>query len=173
MMFHVEPIRSSLMNTRNLAALGIFFVLFGCGISKVSESIPDYIVRPNGKEIIGNKGLSAFIFENNPTIIPIEQYLSIKFKTDNYTAKEFWIVIDKSKYKLFVYDYDEFEKYFGSSNYAVVNEFPDVVKKGDQRKFIAISMVNFYNEDCLSENSLYRNIAVNYLKKLKDEYYNQ
>jgi hypothetical protein len=161
------------MYVRKSMFIFIFFILTGCGISKVTTQIPDYILQPNGKEIIGNKGLTAFIFENNPTIIPIEQYLSAKFKTDNYTAKEFWVVIDKNKYKLIVYDYDEFEKYFGSSNYSAINEFPDIVKKGDQRKFIAISMINFYNDDCLAEGSLYQNIAVNYLKKLKDEYYNQ
>ena len=44
---------------------------------------------------------------------------------------------------------------------------------GDQRKFIAISMINDRNEDCLAENSLFKNMAVNYLKKLKEEYYNQ
>jgi hypothetical protein len=135
--------------------------------------ISDYILVPNGKEIIGPKNLTAFIFENNTKNFPIERYLSEKFKADNYYSSEFWVTIDRNKYKLIIYDNSDFEKYFNSSNYSVVHLEPENSISGDQRKFIAISMINSFNEDCLADNSLFQNIAVNYLKKLKDEYYNQ
>jgi len=157
-------------------ALEILFLLFffnSCGGARQTVQISDYILMPNGIEIIENKSLTAFIFENNLKKLPIEQYLSLKFKTNNYSENEFWITIDKEKYKLIVYDKVEFEKYFINSNFAVINQEPENAKTYDQRNFIAVSMINSNNEDCLKEGSLYQNIAVSYLKKLKDEFYNQ
>ena len=172
-MFHVERMLTSPRNGGIILLISLFLIVNSCGISRQSTIIPDYILVSNGKEILGNKNLTAFIFENNLRKLPIEQYLSAKFKTDNYSENEFWVTIDKDKFKIIIYDYSEFEKYFNSSNYAVKNEEPDNVKSGDKRKFIAISMINSFNEDCLLNGSLYQNIATKYLKNLKDEYYNQ
>ena len=44
---------------------------------------------------------------------------------------------------------------------------------GSTEKFIGISMITDANEDCLKENSLFYNIALKYLKNLKDEYNNR
>jgi hypothetical protein len=74
---------------------------------------------------------------------------------------------------MIVYDNADFEKYFNSSNYAVINLEPQNDQSDQQRKFIAISIINANNEDCLADGSLFQNLTVNYLKKLKDEYYNQ
>lgn len=172
-MFHVERILKSLSNKGFILFFLISFFATGCISTKPSIQITDYILIPNGKEDVGTQPLTAFIFENNQTQLPIEQFLSVKFKTDNYTQKEYWVTIEKNKYKLIVYDYNEFEKYFRSSDYSVVNEVPESAKKGDSRKFIAISMINSYNEDCLADNSLFQNIAVKYLRNLKEEFYKQ
>ena len=134
--------------------------------------IPDYILVPNGKEILGNKGLNAFLFENNTKNLTIEKYLSMKFKGENYYTSEYWISIEKNKYKLIIYSNDEFDKYFNSANYAVINLEPENAQNGLQRKFIAFSVINDKNEDCLANDSLFQNIVVRYLKKLKDEYCN-
>lgn len=172
-MFHVERIPKSLNYKGIIAVLFLFVLLNSCGGSRQTIQIPDYILMPNGKEIIENKSLTAFIFENNLKKLTIEQFLSKKFKTDNYTENEFWITIDKEKFKIIIYDKPDFEKYFSNANFAVINEEPENAKSNDQRKFIAISMINSRNEDCLKDESLYQNIAVSYLKKLKDEFYNQ
>ena len=146
----------------------------GCAGRKPTIQILDYILVPNGKEVLGNKeGLTAFIFENNTKNLPIEKFLSVKFKSDNYFKTEYSIVIDKSNYKMIVYDNSDFEKYFNSANYSVINLEPHNDQSDQQRKFIAISLITSNNEDCLRDNSLFQNIAINYLKKLKDEYYNQ
>lgn len=172
-MFHVERTLKPRI-TKGMSLLFCCFLIFGsCIATQPSMQIPDYILVPNGKQEVGTKPLTAFIFENNLTQLPIEQYLSAKYKTENYAQKEYWVTIDKNKYKLLIYDYNEFEKYFMSSNYSVINEVPESTKKGDSRKFIAISMINSYNEDCLAEHSLFQNIAVKYLKNLKDEFYKQ
>ncbi len=172
-MFHVERIKNKSCNSLKTVLFLSFFLLISCSTSRQSIQIPDYIIEPNGKEIIGKKSLSAFIFENNQKNLPLENFLSIKYNTDNIFQNEFWITIDKDKYKIFIYDSAEFEKYFNSANYAMINQLPENAKKGDQRKFIAISMINAFNEDCLATGSLYQNIAINYLKKIKDEYNNQ
>ena len=171
-MFHVERQIKSLMNKRITAFLFLFVLFSSCNVSQQTVQIPDYILVPNGKEILGNKGLNAFLFENNTKNLTIEKYLSMKFKGENYYTSEYWITIEKNKYKLIVYSNDEFEKYFNSANYAVINLEPENAQNGIQRKFIAFSVINDKNEDCLANDSLFQNIVVNYLKKLKDEYYN-
>ena len=173
MMFHVEPSVSTCFPKRSIL-LGLTLVLLNsCVLGRQTMQITDYILVPNGKEVLGSKGLTSFIFENNITKIPIEQYLSTRLKSDNYLQKEYCVTIEQEKYKIIIYDNAEFEKYFDSSHYAVKNEQPENSKNGDSRKFIAISMINSFNEDCLAQDSLFQNIAVTYLKKLKDEYYNQ
>jgi hypothetical protein len=172
-MFHVELNPERLIDKGKVGLLVAFFMLTSCIGTRQSIQIPDYLLVPKGKEIIGNKGLTAFIFENNLKKMSFEQYLAFKFKADNYSQKEFWVDIDNSNFKIIVYDYAEFEKYFISANYSPINLEPDNVQNLDKRKFIALSIINSFNEDCLSEDSLYKNIAAKYLKNLKDEYNNQ
>lgn len=160
------------MNRSIVTFFSIFVVLTACNVSRQTIQIPDYILVPHGKEILGNKELNAFIFENNTRNLTIEKFLSQKFKNENYFANEYRITIDNKRYRLMLYDNAEFEKYFNSSNYSVINLEPQTTEYVEQRKFIAISVVDENNEDCLSDRSLFQNTVVNYLKRLKDEYYN-
>jgi len=169
-MFHVKLLLRTPAFKGMIGLLFLFFLLNGCAGAQHSIQVPDYVLVANGKENLGSANLTAFIFENNMKNLPIEQFLAFKFNTNNLYEKEFWVTIDKQKFKLIVYDYNEFEKYFVSTNYAPMNVEPENAKSGDQRKFIAISMINDYNEDCLAEGSLLQNVAVKYLKNLKDEY---
>ncbi len=172
-MFHVKRHIQTAVN-KAIMTIMLCFLIVGCVTRKPTIQIPDYILVPNGKEILGNnEGLTAFLFENNTKNLPIEKFLSMKFKSDNYYTTNYSIVIDKSDYKIIVYDNSDFEKYFNSANYSVINLEPRDDQNEQQRKFIAISLINSKNEDCLRDGSLFQNIAVNYLKKLKDEYYNQ
>ncbi len=172
-MFHVERSSASAIYKGKVGLLITFLLFTSCIGTRQTIQIPDYLLVLNGKEIIGNKGLTAFVFENNSRKMPFEQYLAFKFKADNYSQKEFWVNFDNSKFKIIVYDYAEFEKYFISANYSPINLEPENSQSTDKRKFIALSMINSFNEDCLAEGSLYKNNATNYLKKLKDEYNNQ
>lgn len=174
MMFHVKPTPKTLNRFLSLTYWLFFFVVVGCGTSRPSIQIPDYILVPNGQRVVGNDvGLTAFIFENNTRNLPIERFLANKFSAENYLTTTYWITIEKNKYQLILYDNSDFEKYFNSANYSVINLQPSDDQTDHQRKFIAWSLINSQNEDCLREDSLFQNIAVNYLKKLKDEYYNQ
>jgi hypothetical protein len=172
-MFHVKRLLSNRMFKGTTALLFLFFILQSCVGARPAVQIPDYLLVPNGKENLGGKPLTGFVFENNVKAnLPIEQFIAAKYKSANYFEREIWITIDKAKYKLIVYDADDFEKYFISANFSPINE----EAKGDKnstRKFIAISMITDYNEDCLADDSLLQNMAVKYLVNLKNEYINQ
>ena len=170
MKFHVEQITKSPVIKRILFFLMFFLVLQSCIGAKAGYQIDDYYVSENGKVILGTKPLNAFIFENNLKNLPFEQFLAVKYKLDSYLTRDFWITIDNNRYKLLIYDYAEFDKYFGTANFAAVDQENIANIVGGQPKFIAISMINDANEDCLSDKSIFQNMAINYLKKLKDEY---
>ena len=169
-MFHVERMTANPIIKRIFSIIVLIFILQSCVGAKVGYQIDDYYIAPNGKEILGTKPLNAFIFENNLTNLPFEQFLALKFNLDNLLSREFWITIDKAKYKLIVYENSEFDKYFGFSNFAAVDQENIANIVGGQPKFIAISMVNEFNEDCLSDKSMLQNVSTIYLKNLKDEY---
>lgn len=169
-MFHVERIKKSTIIKRIFLVFLMIFVLQSCVGARAGFQIDDYYIAPNGKEALGTKPLNAFIFENNITNIPFEQFLAVKFKLNNLFSREFWITIDGNKYKLMIYDNAEFDKYFGYSNFAAINQENLANIVGGQPRFIAISMVNEFNEDCLSDKSMLQNISTIYLKNLKDEY---
>jgi len=170
----VKRIDKHTINKGKILVSVISVFLISCVARKATVQIEDYLLFPNGKEVIGNpKPLTAFIFENNTKNMSIEKFLSIKFKTEIFFSQEFSVTIDRNRYKIILYDNSEFEKYFDSSNYSVINLQPDDATIETQRKFLAFSMVDSENHDCLADDSLLQNIAVNYLKNLKDEYYKQ
>jgi len=173
-MFHVKRHLKNHISKGIAVILTAGFLFASCVSRKATIQIEDYILVANGKEILGNpKPLTAFIFENNTKNMTIEKFLSMKFKNENYYSLEYSVTIDRNHYKIILYDNSEFEKYFNSSNYSVINLQPDDTTVETQRKFLAFSMVDSENHDCLADDSLLQNIAVNYLKNLKDEYYNQ
>ena len=96
-MFHVERNLSSPTYKGIIALLFLFLILNSCGGVRQTIQIPDYILMPEGKEIVGNKSLTAFVFENNLKKLSIEQYLSIKFNSNSYLENEYWITIDRNK----------------------------------------------------------------------------
>lgn len=167
-MFHVERNIKRVINTA--FALVIWACIVACSGSRNTVQIQDYLLVGNGIELQSHVPLTAFVFENNQKNPPIEKYLSLKFKQSNYFEKQFWVTLNNAKFKLVVYDAAEFEKYIGSGNYAQINQEPENAKYGNQPKFIAFSMVSSTNEDCLSDQSLYQHLALNYLKNLKDDY---
>lgn len=169
-MFHVERMTQNRIIKGIVSILLIIFILQSCVGAKAGYQIEDYYIAENGKEILGTKPLNAFIFENNVTNLPFEQFLAVKYKLNNYLSREFWITIDGNKYKMIIYENSEFDKFFGISNFAVKNQENIANIVGGQPKFIAISMINEFNEDCLSDKSIFQNRITTYLKNLKDEY---
>ena len=169
-MFHVKRFNTNRIIKGFMSIFLIIFIFQSCVGARTGYQIDDFYISENGKEILGTKPLNAFIFENNVTNLPFEQFVAIKFKLNNLLSREFWITIDGSKYKLIIYENSEFDKYFGYSNFAAVNQENLANIVGGQSKFIAISVINEFNEDCLSDKSMLQNVVTVYLKNLKDEY---
>ena len=169
-MFHVKRFNTNRIIKGFMPIFLIIFIFQSCVGARTGYQIDDYYISENGKEILGTKPLNAFIFENNVTNLPFEQFVALKFKLNNLLSREFWITINGSKYKLIIYENSEFDKYFGYSNFAAVNQENLTNIVGGQSKFIAISVINEFNEDCLSDKSMLQNVVTVYLKNLKDEY---
>lgn len=171
-MFHVKQFFSDSIIKRIFLLIMFFLLPLSCVTPRQTIQISDYILLENGKKILGNEGLTAFVFENNPRKIPFNQFLVNKFNLPKYIDVSFWVTIDGNRYQIFLYENHELEKYFKLSDYMVSNVEPDMNIIGSKAKFIGLSMISSYNEDCLKLNSLYQNIAIKYLKNLKDEYNN-
>ncbi len=159
------------MNKRKLSFL-IFIIFFiNCGIHKPKYIIEDYVLVPNAKEILGNKGLTAFVFENNKRILTFQQFLINRFNLETFNQREIPFTINEERFILHVYDSDETAKYINTFDFILKEQIPDASKMGNQSDFIVLSVVNDKNEDCLNDNSLYQNIVIKYLKNLKEEYF--
>jgi len=173
-LFHVERTIKTLFSTKGfLALLLVGCLATSCIKPRHTVEINDYILVPNGKPVLGrDKGLTAFVFENNPRKAPFAQFLANKYNVGKYTEVEYWTDIDGHRLKVLLYENAEFEKYFDASEYMVTNVEPDMNIVGSRAKFIALSVMSETNDDCLADDSLYKNIVANYLKSLKDEYNN-
>src|SRR5690606_21395560 len=169
-MFHVER------NIKTLFQRGFFlFLLVGIMQSCISQrqavDVSDYILVENGKQIYGKEeGLTAFIFQNNPKQITFAQFLYNKYNLMKFTEIEYWVTLEGMKFKVFFYENDELNKYFDKSDFVASNVVPDSAVVGSKVKFLSITVVNEYNEDCLTDSSLFKNIVNNYLEEFKDEF---
>jgi hypothetical protein len=171
-LFHVEPQFKTLFRKGFLVFVICMFV-GACVKPQHSMEIQDYTLVGNGKPILGKeKGLTAFLFEGNPRKIPFQQFLGNKYGVGSYTDISYNVTVDDYQFKVYLYEYAEIEKYFDLSQYMVTVNETDANIVGSKVKFIALSIVNNANEDCLQQGSLYQQIAIKYLKSLKDEYNN-
>lgn len=156
---------------RSIAVLMVAFLCLGCGISNPKYMIDDYVLVPNAKKILGNNGLTAFVFENNKAIIPFQQFLVVKYNLQTLNQREISFTINGEQFTMHVYGADDTVKYINTFDFVMKNQIPDSSKMGLQADFIVLSVTNKTNEDCLSEDSLYQNIVIKYLKNLKQAYF--
>ncbi len=170
-MFHVERIINSHTFKRKTISVFLFCVLASCGVNKSRITISDFYIHQNGKSVTNTNPLNAFVFENNLANNPFQEYISNTYKTITIQNTELWVTIDKLKFKLIFYDFDEFEKYFGTQNFTATNQETLSQKTGNNNKFIAISVISDKNEDCLNPNSLFYTQIIEYLKNLKNNYF--
>ena len=153
--------------------LAIFIFLFSvssCGIHKPKYTIEDYVLVKNAKNILGNKGLTAFVFENNKKILPFQEFAVNHFKLSTYNQKEIPFTYNNNNFILHIYDVDEINKYINTSDFTLKNQIPNASKVNNLSDFIVLSVINDKNEDCLQDQSLYQNMILKYLKNLKEEY---
>lgn len=168
-MFHVERYIKTLA-VKGFLLFFISIVCIGCGINQPTVQINDYILMENGKEILDKeRGLTAFIFENDQRKMPFVYYLADKYNICSYNDVSYWVTIEGQRFKVYLYDNAELEKYFVTSQFMVTNVETEATKVSNV-KFIALSMISDSNEDVLSDKSLFQGIAIKYLKDLKNEF---
>jgi len=168
-MFHVKRF----VKTLSIKGFFVFLVLMlatSCITPRHTVEINSFVLMENGKEVLGReKGLTAFIFENDQSKMPFAQFLANKYDLGTSNDVSYWVTVDGHRLKVFLYTNDELEKYFDVSQFMVTN----VETKANiltKAKFLAMSVISESNEDCLEENSLYKNITIQYLEGLKDEF---
>lgn len=169
-MFHVERFLKTLL----LKGFFVFLVVIlftACITPRHSVEINDFVLMANGKEVLGrDKGLTAFIFENNKRKAPFQQFIIQKYKLGYTRDIEYFVMIEGIRFKVFLYENAELEKYFDTSQFMVTNFETEVNRIGSSADFIGMSVINDNNEDCLDEGSLYQTIVIKYLRELKYEY---
>lgn len=172
MMFHVKPFSKNFI-FKALTVIIVCALFTSCSVPRNTVEIQEYILAPNGKPVLGNeKGLTAYIFENNKQKIPFNLFVGDKYRSGSYNEIEYSITLDGTRFKVYVYENAELEKYFDVSRFMVSNVEPEINIVGSRANFIAISVTDDYNNDALSETSLYQNIVINYLRNLVKEYNN-
>ncbi|MEL1246063.1 hypothetical protein AAEO56_17450 [Flavobacterium sp. DGU11] len=166
----MKPIIKTLF-CKGLFVLLILMLSTSCITPRHTVEINSYVLMENGKEILGKeKGLIAFIFENNQRKMPFAQFVAYKYNLGTYTDVSYWVTVDGYRLKVFLYENAELEKYFDISQFMVSNVETEANIVGSKAKFLAMSVISESNEDCLADNSLYKNITIKYLEALKDEY---
>lgn len=171
-MFHVKRCVKTLIFKGFLLFIMLMFVPIGCATQHGSIPINDFVLIPGGKEVLGKKeGLTAFVFENDQTKMPFSQFVGFKYNLPTYTEVEYWVTVDGHKLKVMIYENEEMNKYFDMSVFMIRNVENEVNIRGSKANFIAVSVINDANDDCLADNSLYQNIVIKYLRDLKNEYY--
>lgn len=160
------------MNLKKLFFLYSFLLLLSCGnLQQGGYIIDDYLIVPTeATNNIGTKNLNVFVFENDLTTPPIELFVAEKYKLETYQTREFWVEENKDRFYIKVLDRHETERYLDLSQYGAQIQETKGNKDINQSKFLAISISDESGADCLSQKSLYYNIAVKFLQKLKKEY---
>lgn len=161
------------MNFKKLFFLCSFFFLLNCGsIQQGGYIIDDYLIVPTeATNTVGTKNLNVFVFENDLTTPPIEFFLAEKFQLETYQTREFWVTTPtKDQLYIKVLERDEIEKFLDLSQYGARIQETKGNRDIRQSKYLALSVTDENGEDCLSEKSLFYNVATKYLKNLKDEY---
>lgn len=160
------------MNLKKIYFLFSILCFLSCGnLQQGGYIIDDFLIVPTeATNNIGTKNLNVFVFENDLTTPPIELFLAEKYKLETYQTREFWVEDNKERFYIKVLDRHETERYLDLSQYGAQNQETKGNRDINQSKFLAVSITDESGADCLSQKSLYYNIAVKFLQKLKKDY---
>jgi len=160
------------MHLKSFVLFCLLLFLRCSNVRQIAYIIDDYLIVPTeATNTIGTKNLCVFVFENDLTTPPIELFLSEKYNLPSYQTREFWITTStKDRLYIKVLDRSETEKFLDLSQYGIKKQETKGNRDLSQSKYLAISVADENGKDCLSEKSLFYNIATQYLKNLKDDY---
>lgn len=170
-MFHVKPsIKNRII--KGLAMICIPFFVFSCIPIKTNPTIEDYhILNPLPNKLSEKSREGVFIFENHRLSGAFQSFLVQKLNpTNKKENRDFNVSLEGTKFIISVLDQREFEMYIDLTDAFITSTNPGIVKSGDEKSYVAITVKTKNGEDCLKNDSLYQNIVIKYLKSLKQEY---
>lgn len=170
-MFHVERnIKNHII--KGLAMICIPFFVFGCIAVKTNPVIADYhILNPIPNKLTEKSRDGVFIFENHHMSGSFQSFLVMKLNpTNKKENRDFKATIEETKFIISVLDQRELETYIDLTDVFIKSAKPGLVKTGNEKSYVAITVKTPNGEDCLKNNSLYQNIVLKYLINLKQEY---
>ena len=154
-MFHVELIiRPRIIKLVFLIFL-IIFVFTSCFSLKANPDIPDYYLlnTVNSNEL--KKEIPAvFMFENKKMKNSFQNFIGEKLNIKNEN-RNFPVKIQNEKFVISILDKIETEKAITLGDYIFKRPEKAIIKNGDQKLYIAISVTDKIGNDCLKNNSIY------------------
>ena len=169
-MFHVERMIQQRIIKGIFSILLIIFVSISCFPVKSISSIADYhILNATASKELKKESLAIFMFEDKRVKNSFQNFLKIKLNMQNEN-RNFTVKIQGEKFVISVLDKTETEKMISFEDYIFKNSEKEILKEGNQKSYISISVMDRVGNDCLKNNSIYQNLVVNYLKELKLEY---
>lgn len=169
-MFHVERMIQHRIIKGIFSVLLIIFVFNSCFSVKKNPEIPDYhILNSEVSKDINKPKLAIFMFENKRSKNSFQNFLGLKLNMRNEN-RNFPVNIQNQKFLISVLDQIETEKIITFEDFIFRKPDKVIMKNGDQKMYVAISVTDKIGNDCLKNNSIYQNLVLNYLKELKLEY---
>ncbi len=144
-----------------------------CITIKQAPEIDDYVVR-SGKEFQKKNftNQTAFIFQNDLKMVDFRSFLADKFNMVSFKdTATIPVTIDGTPFELHVFTPTKNKKNINFIN-ALINKDADEITIDEEiYDYVGISVSRVDDLDCLSENSIYHKLVLNYLINLKDEYF--
>lgn len=170
-MFHVK-LDIKTHSIKGLAMICIPFFVFSCISVKTNPVIADYHILNSTPNKLNEKNKDGvFIFENHRLSGSFQSFLVQKLNPTNKNEnRDFQVLLENTKFIISVLDQRETEMYIDLSDVFRLPAKPGLLKSGDEKSYVAITVKTPTGEDCLKNNSLYQNIVLKYLKNLKQEY---
>lgn len=169
-MFHVKRIGQNRIVKRIFPVLLMIFVFNSCFPVKSNPEIADYHIlnSVDSKELKKNKP-AIFMFENKRMQRSFQTFLGYKLNQKNEN-RDFKVKIQSQDFVISVLDQIEVEKFITLEDFVLKRPGRNIVKDGEQKNYVAITVTDKIGNDCLKNNSIYQNLVLNYLKELKLEY---
>lgn len=144
-----------------------------CITVKQAPAIDDYVVQ-NGKEFqkknFTNK--TAFIFQNDLKMVDFRSFLADKYNMVSFKeTATIPVNIDGTPFDLHVFTPTKNKQNINFINAIISKDANEVTVDEETFDYVGISVSRVDDLDCLSENSIYHKLVLNYLKNLKDEYF--
>jgi len=166
---------------RTLLAIFVLFFLNSCIPIRIAPNIKDYKLTKGKRFKRGLPKKTVFVFEDPKDANEFYSYINTKFQLkDYYVDVEVPFYIDDRAFYFSFYEVEIPTKTINLIPMAfdvMLNQTADMDPIFDEahtsrigNRYIAMEVFSDTEKDCLSENSISREIVLAYLRELKNEY---